>query len=157
MGLKQLRMMRGMTQKELAEMSGINVRSLQDYEQGHKSLSSAKGDVLMRLTTVLGCTLTDLLMADGFEGAMLHVNNRVDIMTIQEQRFYCEKYKTAGRWVCGNNRIATVFYYKGERYVLPFDAVFTPVLLPVLAEAAILQMEEKIEDILFLEDGFEEW
>lgn len=157
MGLKQLRLMRNMTQKALAQMSGINIRSLQDYEQGHKNLSSANGEVLMRLTTVLGCTLTDLLISDEIEGASLHLKNSVDITMIQNQCFYSEKYKTAGRWVCGNNTVAIVFYYKGNQYVLPFHAVFTPILLPCLAEAAILQMEEKIEHINFQENGFEEW
>ena len=157
MGLKQLRLMRNMTQKALAQMSGINIRSLQDYEQGHKKLSSANGEVLLRLTTVLGCTLTDLLISGDVKGASLHFNNKVDIATIQNQRFYSERYKTAGRWVCVGGTIATVFYYNGQQYILPFHAVFTPILLPCLREAAILQMEEKIENIMFLENGFEEW
>lgn len=157
MGLKQLRLMRNMTQKALAQMSGINIRSLQDYEQGHKSLSSANGEVLLRFTTVLGCTLTDLLISEDVKGASMHFDNKVDVATIQNQRFYSERYKTAGRWVCGDGTIATVFYYNGQQYILPFHAYFTPVLLPCLREAAILQMEEKIENIMFLENGFEEW
>ena len=41
MGLREIRKQRNMTQKELAQISGVNFRSLQDYEQGHKRLSSA--------------------------------------------------------------------------------------------------------------------
>ena len=42
----------------------VNSRSLQDYEQGHKKLTSADGDVLLRLSTVLGCSITELLISD---------------------------------------------------------------------------------------------
>ena len=51
-----------MTQKELDQISGVNFCSLQDYEQGHKRLSSASGDILLRLSTGLGCTPEDLLL-----------------------------------------------------------------------------------------------
>lgn len=146
-----------MSQSELASMCGINYRSLQDYEQGHKKLMSANGDILLRLTTVLGCTISELLMADQVEGASLHHANQVDIATIQRQQFYCEKYNVFGRWVIGNNSIVTMFYFDGKQYLLPFSAVFTPKMLPCLAEAAALQIEEKIDDILFCERGFEEW
>lgn len=157
MGLKEIRKCRHMSQRQLAVMCGINYRSLQDYEQGHKNLSSANGDILLRLTTVLGCTIAELLMADHVQGSSLHAANQVDAATIQNQRFFCEKHNVAGRWVCGNGCVATMFYYNGTQYTLPFRAVFTPVMLPCLAEAAALQIEEAIDDILFQESGFEEW
>ena len=50
-----------------------------------------------------------------------------------------------------------LFYYDGIQYALPFKAVFPPVMLPCLKEAAVLQMEAKIEDILFQANGFESW
>ena len=53
MSLQELRKSRNLTQKELALQTGINFRSLQDYEQGHKKLTSANGDILLRLSTVL--------------------------------------------------------------------------------------------------------
>lgn len=111
MGLREIRKSRNMSQSELACMCGINYRSLQDYEQGHKKLMSANGDILLRLTTVLGCTLSELLMADQVAGASLHSKNQVDTATIQNQRFYCEKYNVSGRWVVGNNSIVTMFYF----------------------------------------------
>ena len=52
MSLRELRKQRKLTQKELAQMSGVNFRSLQDYEQGHKKLTSASGDILLRLSEV---------------------------------------------------------------------------------------------------------
>ena len=62
MGLRELRKNRNLTQRELAQMSGVNFRSLQDYEQGHKKLSSASGDILLRLSTVLGCSMEELIL-----------------------------------------------------------------------------------------------
>lgn len=156
MGLSEIRKQRNLTQKELARRSGVNFRSLQDYEQGHKKLTSASGDILLRLSTVLGCTTEELLL-DDFEGAPLLSANLLDVSVIQGQRFYCEKHQTAGRWVCSNNRVATLFYYDGEQYTLPFEAVFTPTMLPCLMEAAILQIEAKIDDIIFQTKGFERW
>ena len=102
------------------------------------------------------CVGTELLLGD-VGGALLLPSNQLDVNTIQGQRFYCEKYQTAGRWVCSNNRISTMFYYNGEQYTVPFKAVFTPVMLPCLIEAALLQMEAKIEEIIFRADGFESW
>lgn len=156
MGLREIRKSKQLTRRELAQRSGVNFRSLQDYEQGHKKLTSASGDILLRLSTVLGCTAEDLLW-DDFPGAALLSSNQVDVRTIQGQRFYCEKYHTAGRWVCSNNRISTVFYYNGEQHIIPFEAVFTPVMLPCLMEAAVLQIEAKIEEISLQESGFESW
>lgn len=156
MGLREIRKSRKLTQRELAQRSGVNFRSLQDYEQGHKKLTSASGDILLRLSTVLGCTTEDLLL-DDFAGASLLPSNQLDVNAIQGQRFYCEKYQTAGRWVCSNNRVSTLFYYNGEQYTVPFKAVFTPVMLPCLIEAAVLQIEAKIEDIIFQASGFESW
>lgn len=54
MNLKQMREKAGLKQAELAQISGVNLRSLQDYEQGHKSLYSAKGETLLRMSITLG-------------------------------------------------------------------------------------------------------
>ena len=97
-------------------MSGVNFRSLQDYEQGHKKLASANGDILLRLSTVLGCSVEELLISDMFHGAPLLPGNTIDVHTIQSQRFYCEKYQTAGRWGCSGGKVATMFYYNGKQY-----------------------------------------
>ena len=81
--------------------------------------------------------------------------NQLAVKEIQSQRFYCEKYKTAGRWVCSNSAVATMFYYEGEQYLLPFQAVFNSKSLPWLKEAAAMQMEAKIEDIRFSQTEME--
>lgn len=138
-------------------MSGVNFRSLQDYEQGHKQLTSASGDILLRLSTVLACSVEELLMTDTFQGAELMATNTVDISVIQNLRFYCEKYSTAGRFVCCGNRLAVLFYYEGLQYTIPFRAHFTKKYLPFLVEAAILKIEEKVEDLLFETDAIDWW
>ena len=156
MSLQEIRINQNMTRRELAQKAGVNFRSLQDYEQGHKKLSSASGDVLLRLSTVLGCSVEELLVPDDFPGAPLLSSNTVDITTIQSQRFYCDKYQTAGRWICSGGKIATVFYYDGEQYCLPFRALFKPDMLHWLMESAKLQMEDTIESIA-QNDEWEEW
>lgn len=61
MTLKEMRMKVGYSQAELAKLSGINLRSLQDYEQGHKSIASAKGETLYRISLALGYSIEELL------------------------------------------------------------------------------------------------
>lgn len=156
MGLREIRTSRKLTQKELAQRSGVNFRSLQDYEQGHKKLASASGDTLLRLSTTLGCTTEELLL-DDCNGAALLPSNQLDVSMIHGQRFYCEKYQTAGRWICNDNRVSTLFYYNGEQYTVPFRAVFTLAMLPCLMEAAVLQIEATIEATIFRTSGFESW
>ena len=157
MGLKEIRKSRNMTQKELAIQSGVNYRSLQDYEQGHKPLSSANGDVLLRLSTVLGCTAEDLLIQDKIEGAALHEHNQLSTDVIQAQHLYCEAYHTAGRWICKDGKLSTFFYYEGLPFYLPFNAYFSDELLPNLKEAAALQIETKIDSLIAKTQGLESW
>ncbi len=156
MKLKNLREKRKLSQRRLAIQSGVNFRSLQDYEQGHKKLTSANGDTLLRLTTTLGCSLESLLLPN-LKGAPIHPRNRVSLPEILQQRFYCEKYETAGCWVSDGKTLSILFYYEGERYTLPFAAFFDAHNISDLCDAAVLQMEEWIEDVRFERDGFESW
>lgn len=61
MNLRTLRELKGISRRELAEAAGISFRSIQDYEQGHKDLSSAKADTLQKLARTLDCTMEDLI------------------------------------------------------------------------------------------------
>ena len=61
MELRKMRETSGLTQAELSRISGVNLRSLQDYEQGHKPIQSAKGETLLRLSRALGYTIEDIL------------------------------------------------------------------------------------------------
>lgn len=60
-GLKALRDGRGLSQQKLAEMTGLSVRVLQNYEQGVRDLNGAKLVTLLKLCNALGCNLFDLV------------------------------------------------------------------------------------------------
>lgn len=59
--LKILRKYAGMSQKELAEMSGVPLRTIQQYEQRQKNINRAKVEYLIRLSQSLSCEITDLI------------------------------------------------------------------------------------------------
>ena len=59
--LKELRKLCGMTQKELAERSGINVRRIQKYESGEYSLNNMTAKTAYAISHALGCSIDDLV------------------------------------------------------------------------------------------------
>ena len=59
--LKRIRTTYGCSQRELAEMSGVGLRSIQMYEQRNKDINKAQSESLYRLAKSLGCTMEDLL------------------------------------------------------------------------------------------------
>ncbi|WP_036612912.1 helix-turn-helix domain-containing protein [Oribacterium sp. P6A1] len=61
MNLKTLRELKGLSRKELADITGVSFRSIQDYEQGHKDLSSAKAETILKMAKSLDCTMEDLI------------------------------------------------------------------------------------------------
>lgn len=69
--LKNIRESKGLSRKEVSELSGINFRSLQDYEQGHKNIASAKGETLYWLSLTLGCTMEEIVLGEVVRGETL--------------------------------------------------------------------------------------
>lgn len=59
--LKYMREYRGMTQNKLSEISGVSLRTLQDYEQGRKDINGVRGITLYKLAQALECKIEDLL------------------------------------------------------------------------------------------------
>lgn len=59
--LKEMRIKRKLTQKQLAEASNINLRTLQCYEQKFKDINGAKLKTLIKLCKVLDCNLIDII------------------------------------------------------------------------------------------------
>ena len=59
--LKRIRMAKGYSQKQLAELAGVSLRSIQMYEQRQKDINKAQSDSLFRLAKALDCTMEDLL------------------------------------------------------------------------------------------------
>ena len=59
--LKRIRENRGLSQSELAEQSGVKLRNIQMYEQRVNDIDKAQGQILYKLSRVLGCNIEDLL------------------------------------------------------------------------------------------------
>lgn len=59
--LKRIRESRGLSQTELAEQSGVNVRNIKTYEQRDNNIDKAQAQTLYKLSRVLGCDIEDLL------------------------------------------------------------------------------------------------
>lgn len=59
--LKEKRMAAGLSQSQLAEKAGLNVRVLQHYEQGTKNFDHARIDILLKYCIALNCKLSDLI------------------------------------------------------------------------------------------------
>ena len=59
--LKRIRTAYGFTQAELAERSGVSLRSIQMYEQRNKNINKASADTMYSIAKALGCTMEDLI------------------------------------------------------------------------------------------------
>lgn len=59
--LKRLRHLAGLSQRELAENSGISLRTIQQYEQRKKNINKAQIDTLIPLSKALYCEVKGLL------------------------------------------------------------------------------------------------
>lgn len=62
--LKALRVKAGLTQKDFANLIGINLGTLKHYEQGSRCFDSAKLDVIFTACIVLNCKIDDLLESE---------------------------------------------------------------------------------------------
>lgn len=58
--LKELRQAKGITQKHLAELSGVSLRMIQLYEQKQQDIRKAEASTLVNLSKVLGCAVEDM-------------------------------------------------------------------------------------------------
>lgn len=61
MNLKTIRESRGITRQQLSELSGVNVRMIERYEQGERDINGAKLKTLLKLCKTLGCELKDIV------------------------------------------------------------------------------------------------
>ena len=59
--LKQLRQLANLSQSQLAEASGVPVRTIQQYEQRQKSINKAQAEYLILLARALHCSAEDLI------------------------------------------------------------------------------------------------
>ena len=59
--LKTVRRHCGLTQEELAEVSGVSLNTIRAYERKSKDLNKAQLDTVMRLAKTLKCGITELM------------------------------------------------------------------------------------------------
>lgn len=59
--LKRYRENKNLSQRQLSEQTGVNLRTLQDYEQGRKPLGQAAALTVLRIAKALGVTVEDLI------------------------------------------------------------------------------------------------
>lgn len=59
--LKKIREEKKLTQIQLSEKSGVNIRMISYYEQGVKDINKAQGLTLQALANALECTIEELL------------------------------------------------------------------------------------------------
>lgn len=59
--LKTIRNKANLSQSKLANKSGINVRMIQQYEQGNKDINKAQALTVYRLSVALNCEMKELL------------------------------------------------------------------------------------------------
>lgn len=59
--LKLLRQRAGLSQRELAELSGVPVRTIQQYEQRQKNINKAQAEYVIMLAKVLCCEVENLI------------------------------------------------------------------------------------------------
>lgn len=59
--LKDTRKAKKLSQKQLAEISGVSVRMIQYYEQGVKDINKAEAMTVYKLSEALDCNVWELL------------------------------------------------------------------------------------------------
>lgn len=59
--LKKMRESRGLSQSQLASMAGINLRTLQYYEQGVLNFNGCKIEKIFKVALALNCDVEDIL------------------------------------------------------------------------------------------------
>ena len=59
--LKETRKAKGFSQKQLSEISGVNLRMIQYYEQGVKDINKAEAMTVYKLSEALECNVRELL------------------------------------------------------------------------------------------------
>ena len=60
--LKLYREINNLSQNDLANYSGVPIRTIRGYEQGKLDIAKAQADTLYKLSKVLNCTIEDLII-----------------------------------------------------------------------------------------------
>ena len=65
--LKDLRLQKGMTQEQLAQVVGTSKSYISQLETGHRNIETIRQDTMSRLCAALGCSPEDLIVPVEFE------------------------------------------------------------------------------------------
>lgn len=60
--LQDIRERKGLSQSQLAELSNVSIRTIQNYEQGTRDINKAPGKILNSLAKALDCRIEDLIV-----------------------------------------------------------------------------------------------
>lgn len=60
-GLKAKREEKNLSRSQLAKASGVNIRTIEAYEQGLKNINSAKVSTVLALADALGCKIENII------------------------------------------------------------------------------------------------
>jgi transcriptional regulator with XRE-family HTH domain len=74
--LQAIRKLKGFTQKDLAEASGVSLRMVQHYEQGKYNFENVAVLVMLQFANALNCSLADLLEGDACAAAVKYDTKR---------------------------------------------------------------------------------
>lgn len=74
--LKEVRQVKGWSQSKLAENTGLNVRTLQHYEQGSKIFDHARLDTILKCAIALDCKIEDLIDNEEYLGLIRAYNQK---------------------------------------------------------------------------------
>ena len=131
MNLKTLRELKGISRKELAELTGISFRSIQDYEQGHKDLSSAKAETILKMAKALDCSMEDLI-------------SDKDLSTIKPSELEIHVAKSES----DNKDVALVKEDMAEEYYLPHVG-FLDSASKDLHHYSLMHKDDKVAELIF--------
>lgn len=59
--LKWIREEKGITQKQLSEISGVSIKTIQAIEQNERNIDNARLETLINLSIALKCKISDLI------------------------------------------------------------------------------------------------
>lgn len=74
--LQTVRKKVGVSQAQLAEKAGINIRTLQHYEQMSKNFDHARMDTILRVCLALDCKIEDIVENQNYIGLLKEYENK---------------------------------------------------------------------------------
>lgn len=75
----------GMKQKELAELSGVNIRQINSLATGASRLENTTGKNLLAIASALGMTVEELMLDHGEPSAKIALTNEADELPFGER------------------------------------------------------------------------